>query len=120
MSDLELSYFIPIFNINQNKYMDLNKFGKRAYRCALKRGKVTDTVDIPTYNKEMCNGIGNEMAELAKASELLHGDHLPQYTEVVEELTDVAIAAMTELYRRGVDIEKVLHEKMKYNETRKD
>lgn len=98
--------------------MNLEKFGKRAYTSALKRGKITDTKDIPTMNKEMCQGVGDEFAELAKASELLHGDHLPQYTEVVEELTDVAIASITELYRRGVDIEKVFHEKMKYNEER--
>lgn len=100
--------------------MDLNKFGKRAYTSALKRGKITDTTDIPTMNREMCQGVGDKYSEVVKGSELLHGDHLPQYTEVVEELADVTIAAMAELYRRGIDIEKVLHEKMKYNETRKD
>lgn len=100
--------------------MDLNKFGKRAYMSALKRGKITVATDAPTMHAEMVEGILAETGEAVNASEVLNGDHLPEYTEVVEELADIAIAAMTELHRRGVDIEKVLHIKMKYNERRTD
>lgn len=100
--------------------MDLNKLGKRAYKSALKRGKISESIDPEVSNKEMCNGVGNEYAELVESGELLHSDHLPKYSEVVEELADIALVTMTELYRRGIDIEELLHAKMKFNETRKD
>ena len=99
--------------------MDLNKFGKRAYNNALSRGKIhNDLADIYVVHEETVVSMTEEMNEVVVASETLPGDHLPQYTEIVEELVDVAIAAITELHRRGVDIEEVLHAKMKYNESR--
>ena len=98
--------------------MDLNKFGKRAFLVALKRCKISETTSEEVRNQEMCEGINEEVSELLKASERFNSEHLPKQTEVVEELADIAIASMTELYRRGVDIENVLHEKMKFNEKR--
>lgn len=99
--------------------MDLNKFGKRAYNCALSRGKIhNDLADIHVVHEETVAGIKEEVHEVSVASETLPADHLPQYTEVVEELVDVAISAITELHRRGVNIEEALHAKMKYNESR--
>jgi hypothetical protein len=47
-------------------------------------------------------------------------EELPKYTEEVEELPDIAICCLTALHRRGVDALKVIEEKIKYNENRKD
>ena len=96
--------------------MDLNKFGKRAYLCALKRGKIHENPD--SLRQETIEGLDEEFREVVKASETDMSDHLNSYSAVVEELADVAIVAITELYRRGVDIETLLHEKMKFNERR--
>lgn len=98
--------------------MDLNKFGKRAYKCALKRGKVHEETDLSLLHQETVEGLTEEMQEVIEASETEISEHLGGYSAIVEELTDVAIAALTELHRRGVDIEEVLHSKMKYNEQR--
>lgn len=98
--------------------MDLNKFGKRAYTCALKRGKIHNHTDDLSLHNETIEGLREEFNELVDADEICTSPHLEKYSEVVEELTDIAIASLTELYRRGVNIEEVLHEKMHYNEHR--
>lgn len=98
--------------------MDLNKFGKRAWKCALRRGKVHEATSSDEFHNETLAGFNEEVAEVNKSSETEESEHLDGYSEIVEELTDVAIVVFTELYRRGIDIEKVLHEKMKYNERR--
>lgn len=98
--------------------MDLVKFGKRAYRCALKRGKIREGLEGDTLHQETLKGLTEEVQEVIEASETEVSEHLGGYTAVVEELVDVAIVTMTELYRRGVDIDVALHEKMKYNERR--
>ena len=95
--------------------MDLNKFGRRAWNCALKRGKVHDMED---FHDETLSGLNEEVSEVNSASETMEAEHLDNYSEIAEELADVAIVVFTELHRRGIDIEKVLHEKMKYNERR--
>ena len=98
--------------------MDLNKFGKRAYTCALKRGKIHEQSDSYALHAETVAGLVEEFNEVINADETYKSSHLEAYSEVVEELADIAIASLTELYRRGVNIEEVLHEKMKYNENR--
>lgn len=98
--------------------MDLNKFGKRAYKCALKRGKINENLERHLLHQETVEGLNEEVHEVIEASETESSEHLEQYPAIVEELADVAIVAITELYRRGVDIEAVMHEKMKYNEQR--
>lgn len=98
--------------------MDLNKFGRRAYNSALKRGKIRENLTVETLHAETIEGLSEEVKEVIEASEQETSEHLNGYTAVVEELADVAIVALTELYRRGVDIEVLLHEKMKYNEQR--
>lgn len=98
--------------------MDLNKFAKRAFSNALKRKKITDTSNLGVQGAEALKGLMSEVEEFHKANPCEPSEHLPQYSEEVEELAGIAITAFTELYRRGVDIEKVLHEKMKFNEQR--
>lgn len=98
--------------------MDLCKFGKRAYKCALRRGKIHENLEGAPLMKETVEGLLEEVNEVINASETEMSEHLDKYPSIVEELADVAIVAITELYRRGVDIDSVLHEKMKYNERR--
>lgn len=98
--------------------MDLNKFSKRAYKCALKRGKIHDGYEGTNLHGETVLSISDEFQEFTNASETEVSEHLTEYTEAVEELVDIAIVTFTELYRRGIDIEEVLHKKMKYNERR--
>lgn len=102
--------------------MDLNKFGKRAFTCATKRKKISGgtsaTLTAEELHEETMRGLREEVMEVENASEVFPSDHLPQYSEAVEELVDVAIVTITELYRRGVDIDQALHEKMKFNERR--
>lgn len=98
--------------------MDLNKFGKRAAKCALRRGKIHEGLERSELHQETIDGLNEEVNEVIEASEIEASEHLDNYPAVVEELADVAIVAITELYRRGVDIDAVLHEKMKYNERR--
>lgn len=98
--------------------MDLNKFGKRAAKCALRRGKIHEGLEQGELHQETIEGLNEEVNEVIEASETEASEHLNNYLAVVEELADVAIVAITELYRRGVDIDAVLHEKMKYNERR--
>ena len=53
-----------------------------------------------------------------KASEIDPSEHLPQYTASVEELADIAISALTELYARVDNVEEVIVAKINYNKTR--
>lgn len=98
--------------------MDLNKFGKRAYACAKKRKKIIEANDPKELHEDTIKSLSEEFDEVVNASEIFSSDHLPKYSETVEELVDVAIVIMTELYRRGVDIDQAMHEKMKFNEQR--
>lgn len=98
--------------------MDLRKFGKRAYQCALRRGKIHEGLDGSNLHQETVEGLSEEVHEVIEASETETAEHLGNYPAIVEELADVAIVVMTELYRRNIDIDVVLHEKMKYNEQR--
>lgn len=95
--------------------MDLNKFGRRAFKCALRRGKI----HVKSFlHQETVDSLNEEMLEVTTASETELSEHLDSYSAVVEELADVAIVVFTELYRRNVDIEALLHAKMKFNENR--
>ena len=97
--------------------MDLNKFGRRALKCAISRKKITTETPI---REETLKSLHDEVAEVDAASETELAEHLHGHSEMVEELVDVGIVVITELTRRGIDIEEVFHAKMKYNEKRTD
>ena len=59
-----------------------------------------------------------EVNELAEASEDKKSEHLPEYTEAQEELADIIIGCMTELFKRGVDVDKIIDAKIEFNEQR--
>lgn len=98
--------------------MDLNKFAKRAYQCALRRGQIHEALSLHLLHQETVESLNREVSEVIGASETLYADHVPMFTEVQEEIADVLIVCCTELYRRGIDLEALLHAKMKYNENR--
>lgn len=94
--------------------MDLNKAAKRAYKNALARKKIVGEVK----HEDSVRTLGQEFEEFKNADEKLPSNHLSEYSEAVEELTDILIGSLTELYRRNVDVEVVVHAKLKYNENR--
>ena len=92
----------------------INKLAETAYCTAVKRGKThRDLSHLDTFF-----GILSELKEFREASEIDPSEHLPQYTASQEELTDVLICCLTELYRREVDVEEIIKAKIEFNKTR--
>ena len=92
----------------------INKHAEQAFNNAIIRGKTSkDTTHDDTFF-----GILEELREFRVASEIDPSEHLPQYTASVEELADIAISALTELYARVDDVEEVIVAKINYNKTR--
>ena len=92
----------------------INDLAKQAHETAVKRVKTSeDASHLDTFF-----GILSELKEFRAASEIDPSEHLPQYTASQEELTDVLICCLTELYRREVNVEEILIAKINYNKTR--
>lgn len=92
----------------------INDLAKQAHETAVKRGKTSeDASHLDTFF-----GILSELKEFREASEIDPSEHLPEYTQAQEELTDVLICCLTELHRRGVDVERIVKEKVEFNKTR--
>ena len=92
----------------------INKLAKQAHETAVRRGKTSENaLHLDTFF-----GIFSELKEFREASEIDPSEHLPQYTQAQEELTDVLICCLTELHRRGVDVEEILKAKIEFNKTR--
>lgn len=92
----------------------INDLAKQSYTTAIRRGKTCEELS----HTDTVFGIFDELIEFRNSSEVAPSTHLPQYTEAQEELADIIIAGFTELYRRGVDVEKIITDKIKFNETR--
>lgn len=69
-------------------------------------------------HRESYVAILRELGEYDLASELTKSEHLPQYTEAEEELADVLIVCLTELHRRGTNVEEIVKAKIEFNKTR--
>lgn len=92
----------------------INQLAQTAYETAIIRGKTSeDALHLDTFF-----GILSELKEFREASEIEPSEHLPEYTQAQEELTDVLICCLTELHRRGVDVERIIKEKIEFNKTR--
>lgn len=70
------------------------------------------------HNKDV-SSLSQEFTEFYQASETAPSEHLPKYTEAQEELADILISCLTELYKRGTDIEGIIIEKITFNQQRK-
>jgi hypothetical protein len=92
----------------------INQLAQTAYETAIIRGK---TGKEPNH-MDAYFSILDELWEFRAASEIDPSEHLPQYTASVEELADIAISALTELYARVDDVEEVIVAKINYNKTR--
>ena len=91
--------------------VNLNLAAKQAYESAEKRGKFISTITQLEKIKE-------ELRELCCAS-LNRSIHI-NYTEQQEEAADVIISTLTLLHGQGIDINKLIEDKMEYNTRRKD
>ena len=95
--------------------IDLKETARRAFEDALRRNKTTVA---PSHYLDACS-ILKEIDEFQMASEGKPSAHLPLYTEAQEELADILISCLTELHKRGTDIEAIIRRKMNFNATRK-
>lgn len=92
----------------------INDLARQSFNNAILRGKIKKELShIDTFF-----GIFEEMKEFKEASEVEKSEHLPCYTQAQEELTDILICCLTELHRRGVDVEKIIKDKIEFNKTR--
>lgn len=98
-----------------SQIQQINDLAERSYITAIRRGKTSENLS----HIDTMFGIFDELKEFRVAFEHISSTHLPQYTEAQEELADIIIACFTELHRRGVDVEKIITDKIKFNETRK-
>lgn len=96
------------------KITRINDLAKQAYNNAIIRGKTSKDIS----HDDTFFGVLEELKEFREASEIDPSEHLPEYTEAQEELTDVLICCLTELHRRGVDVERIIKEKIEFNKTR--
>lgn len=93
---------------------NINELAQTAFDTAIIRGKTArDMNHLDTFF-----GILSELKEFREASETEKSVHLPEYTQAQEELADVLICCLTELHRRGVDVERIIKEKIEFNKTR--
>lgn len=93
---------------------ELNKRACRAYNNAVLRKKVT----LYSSHQEDVDSLMEEMKEFAEASETKDSEHLPLYTEAEEELAGILICCLTELFKRGVNVDNIVDAKMDFNEKR--
>lgn len=92
--------------------LNLNHTAKIAKACAVKRGKVNERT---TYMQKV-GAIDDEVKELRDATQQ-YSKHI-YYTEQQEEAADVIIATLSFLADEAVDINNLITDKMRFNETR--
>ena len=94
--------------------INMNMAAREAYNCAVERGK------IGKYNSALMQigKIKEELNELMNASNN-KSIHI-NYTEQQEEAADVIISTLTLLHGQGIDINKLIRDKMVYNAKRVD
>jgi NTP pyrophosphatase (non-canonical NTP hydrolase) len=94
--------------------LHINDLARQAFDTAIIRGKTNKDLS----HNDTFFGILEELKEFRQASEVTKSEHLPEYTEAQEELADVLICCLTELHRRGTNIEEILKAKIDFNKTR--
>lgn len=93
---------------------EINNLARQAFNNAIIRGKTSKDLS----HDDTFFGILEELKEFREASEFWKSKHLPEYTEAQEELADVLICCLTELHKSGVNVEKILRDKIEFNKTR--
>ena len=93
--------------------IDLNQLAQDAYGCALRRKKTTSSVN----HIASARSIEEELAEFLDANEIHDSIHIP-YPEAQEELADILIVCLTELHKRGANVEAIIIDKININKHR--
>lgn len=93
--------------------MDLTTLSRLAFESAIRRHKT----QVGLTAKQTAKGIMAEVEELAQARKR-KSSHIPQYTEEEEELADILICCLTELYSRGCNAHEIVEAKIEFNKTR--
>ena len=93
---------------------EINKLAQTAFNTAIIRGKTSKDLS----HDDTFFGFLEELREFREASEVEKSEHLPEYTQAQEELADVLICCLTELHMRGVDVERIIKDKVEFNKTR--
>lgn len=96
--------------------MDITTLSRTAFESAIKRKKTK----IGWSPAETAKSIQAEVKELSKARPFEPSPHIHKFTEVEEELVDILICCLTELYARGCNVQQVLEAKIEYNAIRED
>ena len=94
--------------------INLNDTARKAFETAIRRKKTAPRI---VHHLDAC-GFLEEIDEFQTAGEDMPSEHIPPFTEAQEELADILITALTELYKRGTDIEAIITLKMKFNQQR--
>ena len=98
----------------------LNDLAKSALECTFKRGKLSRLDSEEGMIGKQLLAIGMEMQEVAIARERMPSEHVPGYTERQEEAADIIISILGYLFLEEVDIDKLIEDKMRFNEARED
>ena len=93
---------------------EINDLARQSFNTAIIRGQTSKDL----FHNDTFFGILEELQEFRASNEFGVSKHLPQYTEAQEELADILICCLTELHRRGVDVEKIIKDKVEFNKTR--
>jgi NTP pyrophosphatase (non-canonical NTP hydrolase) len=93
----------------------MNTLARQAFESAIKRNKHRVGQPLATS----VASIQEELDELAQSDPSKPSPHIPMYTETEEELADILIACMTELYARGVPVLNIIRKKINFNRGRK-
>lgn len=94
--------------------INLNQIADECRKTAIKRKKIHERLN----HWDAVVSLNEELSEYKAASEFSSSEHLPEYTEAQEELADILIVCLTELNRRGVDIESIIKKKLSFNQNR--
>ena len=94
--------------------INLNIRAREAFENALRRKKTLPEIN---HQEDACS-LCEEFTEFFRASETTASQHIPKFTEAQEELADIIIACLTELYKRNTKIESLIKAKIKFNESR--
>jgi len=97
--------------------VSINELAERAYNSALQRGKIHNKY---INHDETVSSLAEEFNEFILADECQKSPHITDVSHAVEELTDLIIVCMTELYRRDINIDEMLLSKIMFNESRPD
>lgn len=92
----------------------LNEWARKCFEYAIRRGKTR----IGVNHEELVRGIGEEFVELCMADRDIKSKHVAWLTEEQEEMVDLMICCMTELWNQGVNIDDSLKAKIELNRIR--